>query len=343
MTQIAYFWRNHHNNLTKVLLIRFSSIGDIVLTTPVIRNLKEQMHGGVELHYLTKRTFAGILEHNPHLSKVHTIEKSTNEVMHTLRQEQYDYVVDLHGNLRSRRVVSGLQVLDFRFRKYNFEKWLLVNFGIDRMPKVHIVDRYMATLKAFGIVNDGKGLDYFLPEAGLPERQDLPEAHRAGYIAMPIGAAHWRKRPREAQYIQLCQHLQHPVVLLGGPDEQAMGERIALACGPRVLNMAGACTLHASAWYVRESHLVITPDTGLMHIAAAFKKPIISLWAATVPAFGMAPYLNEALDTRIQAYHLSKRPCSKLGTRCKYKACRCVDELPMEQAWLEANGPAWQP
>jgi heptosyltransferase-2 len=322
--------------LTKILIIRFSSIGDIVLTTPVIRNLKEQMHGGVEIHYLCKAQFEGLLEHNPHISKLYTIEKSTNEVIDALKAEEYHYVIDLHRNLRSARVKAALKVLDFTFEKYNWQKWLLVNLGIDRMPHLHIVDRYMATVTHFGIENDLKGLDYFLPENELAPQPALPESHRQGYIAMPIGAAHWRKRLRNGQYITLCKALNMPVLLLGGPGEQADGQEIAAACGPLVHSLAGACSLHASAWHVRESKLVITPDTGLMHIAAAFKKPIISLWTATVPAFGMYPYLNGALDLRVEPDHLRKRPCSKLGTRCLYKECRCVDELPLEHVWKAA-------
>lgn len=311
----------------------------MVLTTPVLRNLSRGMHGGAEIHYLTKARFRTVIEHNPYIAKIHTIERSTNEVIGALKAEKFDYVIDLHRNLRSVRVRKALGVLDFVFKKYNFQKWLLVNFGINRMPDLHIVDRYMATLKAFGVENDGKGLDYFLPENGLPSAADLPEVHRAGFVAVVIGAAHWRKRPREAWYIEVCKALGRPVALLGGPSDRDLGERIAAACGPQVWNAAGAFSLHGSAWLVRESRAVITPDTGLMHIAAAFKKPLVSVWGATVPEFGMYPYLPGPNTLRVQAHHLTKRPCSKLGTRCKYKECRCIDELPLDDAAAAVN--AW--
>ncbi len=298
------------------------------------------MHGGVEIHFLCKGAFKPLVEHNPYLSKVYAIDKSTNEVKAELLAEEYHYVIDLHRNLRSARVKAALKVLDFTVEKYNWQKWLLVNFGLNRMPKLHIVDRYMATLGQFGVSNDGAGLDYFLPEKGLPQRNDLPESHRDGYVALCIGAAHWRKRLRAQQYEAICEKLMLPVILLGGPQDKELGESIAAKLGPGVINLAGTCSLHHSAWYVRESSLVITPDTGLMHIAAAFKKPIISVWAATVPDFGMYPYLNESLDLRVQAEHLSRRPCSKLGTRCKYKSCRCVDEIPLERIWEAANAHA---
>ncbi len=323
--------------MTKVLIIRFSSIGDIVLATPVVRNLKNQMHGGVEIHYLIKKQFSSIVDANPHISKVYAIEKSTNEVIDQLKSEQYDYIIDLHRNLRSMRVKKALKVLDFSFEKLNWQKWLLVNFGINNMPDVHIVDRYMACIAPFSVKNDNAGLDYFLPEKNEDVAKMLPTTHQNGYIAMAIGAAHWRKKLRREQYIDLCKRIQFPIVLLGGPDDKSEGEEIALASGAHVWNAAGGFDLNGSASIIKDSKLVITPDTGLMHIAAALKKPIISLWAATIPGFGMYPYQNQALNEMVQADHLKKRPCSKLGTKCKYSTCKCIDELPLDQVILAAE------
>jgi heptosyltransferase-2 len=294
------------------------------------------MYQGVEIHYLTKNAFQSILEPNPYVSKVFGIEKSTNEVIDQLKEERYDYIIDLHVNLRSMRVKKALKMLSFSFKKYNLQKWLLVNFGVNRMPDMHIVDRYIDTLRAFKIENDNKGLDFFFSEDKEPTVA-MPENLAEGYTAVAIGAAHWRKKPRVQQYIELCQALQSPVALIGGPAEKTDGETIASACGQKVWNAAGSTSLQESASLIKNASLVITPDTGMMHIAAAFKKPIISLWGATVPEFGMYPYQNENLDERIQASHLKKRPCSKLGTKCKYKECRCIDELPLKKVVDLAN------
>jgi ADP-heptose:LPS heptosyltransferase len=289
------------------------------------------MYDGVEIHYLTKAKFRSLVDVNPYITKVHAIEKSTNEVIDVLVAEQFDYVIDLHKNLRSARVKRKLRMLSFAFEKLNWQKWLLVNFGINRMPSEHIVDRYMATLKAFGIKNDNKGLDFFWSEKGKEEKLALPESHLNGYIGVGIGAAHWRKKLRLSQYIEMCRNLNYPVVLLGGPSESTEGEKIAAECGALVYNSAGKCSLEVSATIIKECELLITPDTGIMHIAAALKKPIISIWGATVPEFGMYPYQNEALNEMVQAEHLKKRPCSKLGTKCKYKPCKCIDELPLNK------------
>lgn len=303
----------------------------MVLTTPLVRNLKNQMYEGVEIHYLTKNKFRSIVDSNPYITKVYGIDKSTNEVIEDLKAERYHYIIDLHRNLRSARVKRALKELSFSFEKYNWEKWLLVNFGINKMPKEHIVDRYMATITRFDIQNDNEGLDFFIPEGKELAKDRIPESHRNGFIALGIGAAHWRKKPRKEQYITLCTQLNYPIALVGGPDEKELGEEIASASGSHVWNTAGALSLNESASLVQQCRLIITPDTGIMHIAAAFKKPIISLWGATVPDFGMYPYQNEELNEMIQADHLDKRPCSKLGTKCKYKECRCIDELPLER------------
>jgi len=315
--------------LTKVLIIRFSSIGDIVLTTPVIRNLKEQIYGEVEIHYLTKKPFAAILEPNPHLSKIYTIEKSTNEVVSQLKDESYDYIIDLHKNLRTARVKRALKSLSFSFNKLNWEKWLLVNFGINKLPDIHIVDRYMESLKAFGIKNDNRGLDFFIQDKD--RELSIPESHQNGFIAVGIGAAHWRKKLRTSQYVEICRKIDFPIALLGGPSESEEGRKITEEVGDRAWNTSGSTTIGQTAFLIEKCQLLISPDTGIMHIAAALKKPIISIWGATIPGFGMYPYQNENLNKMIEASHLDKRPCSKLGTKCKYKPCKCIDEMPLNE------------
>ncbi|NTW26555.1 MAG: glycosyltransferase family 9 protein, partial [Lentimicrobium sp.] len=147
----------------KILIIRFSSIGDIVLTTPVVRGLSCQ-YKDAEIHFLTKRRFSAIVESNPYINKVYTIDTNVSEVMSQLRRESYHHIIDLHNNLRSYQVIIGLLRPFHRFRKLNFRKWLLVRFRLRVMPPVHIVDRYMKTVKKLGVVNDEQGLNFFIPE-----------------------------------------------------------------------------------------------------------------------------------------------------------------------------------
>ncbi len=307
--------------MKKILLIRFSSIGDIVLTTPVIRCLKNQL--GAEIHFLTKRPFLPLLEANPHLDKIFTIENKIVEVLPILKSEHYDYIIDLHKNLRSFQVQWALHSKTFSFDKLNFEKWLLVNFRINRLPKIHIVDRYFQATKPIDVVNDGQGLDYYFPKNFNGK---LP-AQGIKYIAIAIGAAHQTKRLPTKKIIELCKKSTLPVQLLGGSDEANEGEQISKDAGNHVTNYCGKLSLHESAKIIQHAHLVITHDSGMMHIAAAFQKEIVSIWGSTVTDFGMTPYYGDQLNKNqtFQVEGLSCRPCTKIGfAKCPKGHFRCM-------------------
>jgi ADP-heptose:LPS heptosyltransferase len=128
--------------------------------------------------------------------------------------------------------------------------------------------------------------------------------------------------------------LNQPVLLLGGPEDKAKGEAIALEAGTLVHNACGQLNINQSASLVEQARAVITHDTGLMHIAAAFRKRIVSIWGNTVPALGMYPYYPVGYDhlSSIQEVTgLRCRPCSKLGyPSCPRKHFRCMNEISEE-------------
>ena len=318
--------------IVKVLIIRFSSIGDIVLTTPVIRNVKQQLNAGdVEVHFLSKRAFAPILENNPYIDKFHWIDEKVAPVLDELKAERFDYIFDLHNNLRSRQVKSALGILSFTFKKFNIEKWILVNFKINKMPDVHIVDRYMDTTKAFKIENDNRGLDYFIPEDQHVDVSQFPEAFSGGYVAFAIGGQHEGKMLPNHKIIAICDRLSTPVILLGGKEDAANGEAIAQNSTNTVFNACGKFSINQSASILDQSLAVITHDTGLMHIASALKKKVISIWGATVPEFGMYPYLPGEGSKIIEPKGVS-RPYSKLGNKQWYKpAFKGMEKIDVEE------------
>ncbi len=312
-------------NKIKVLVIRFSSIGDIVLTTPVLRALQTQLDGEVEIHYLTKKSMKGILENNPRISKIYCIEKATGEVLPELLEEEFDYVIDLHRNVRSAMVKRKLKMLDFTLEKRNWEKWLLVNFGINKLdPKEHIVTRYLDTLRPFGVVPDELGLEYHFPSFLQNETPAIQN-----YTALVLGATHEGKQLSEGQWKDLVQGIEGNIVLLGGEKEAALGERLS-KLNPLALNQSGKCSLDESAHFIQHADVVVTGDTGLMHIAAAFNKIIVSVWGCTSPALQMAPYKPHELNRIIEPSNHPKRPCSKLGDKCKYGKGeqRCITSIP---------------
>ncbi len=332
----------------KFLIIRFSSIGDIVLTTPVIRCLKKQL-ATAEVHYLTKAAFRPILKANPYVDRIHTLtDNDLDATIEELKKEDFDYVIDLHHNLRTWKVKRGLKKQAFSFDKLNVEKWLLTNIKIDKMPDRHIVDRYLDTLKTFNVVNDGAGLDYFIPADEELKPTDIPTAHQAGYIGLVIGAAHATKRLPLHKLEAICKGARHPLILLGGPEDAETAKKLAAIDPIKIYNACGQFKLNESAALVRQAKMIVTHDTGLMHIAAAFKRPVISIWGNTVPEFGMYPYYGDNYlfhyrqgaqrlfgDLPYQIMEikgLSCRPCSKIGyDKCPKRHFKCMEQQPVDQ------------
>lgn len=320
----------------KFLIIRLSSIGDIVLTTPVIRCLKKQLPDS-EIHYLVKESFLPVIQHNPYIDKIKTLSHSWELMMHELRDENYDYIIDLHHNLRTLRIKNALRKKSFSFYKLNIEKYIYTSLKINLLPRIHIVDRYMKTVESFGVKNDGAGLDYFIsPNEEVPQK-DIPASHQAGFIACVIGGAHGTKKWPVHKWKEFCKKIDHPVILLGGKEDIISANEISTVDPVKVYNACGKFSINESADLIRKSKLVVSNDTGLMHIAAAFQKTIISLWGNTVPSFGMYPYYGEDRGTNelpydiLQTNKLWCRPCSKIGyDKCPLGHFKCMEKIMVD-------------
>lgn len=310
----------------KILVVRFSSIGDVVLTTPVVRCLKEQLKN-TELHYITKSAFKSVLEGNPYIDRILTINKSVDEVIDVLKQEQYDYVVDLHNNVRTLRLKRALKVKSSAFPKKNFSKLLLTTFKINRMPKVHVVDRYFEAVKVLGVKNDLKPCDFFLSENDVV---DLASYHlvEKNFIAVAMGAQFATKQMPVSLMAEILGQIEKPIVLLGGrTDLERAAELSALLENKQVIDLCGKLSLRQSAFMTKVCSKLLTGDTGLMHIASCFETQIVSVWGNTVPDFGMYAYApqNPSLYSIHEVNGLSCRPCSKIGYKeCPKKHFNCM-------------------
>ncbi len=314
----------------RFLIIRFSSIGDIVLTTPVLRAIHEQIDADAEIHFLTKNRFVPLLRHNPRIHSVYGIEKATAEVTEELLAADFDYIIDLHSNIRSSMVKRALKMIDFTVDKRNLDKWLLVRFGKDRLQGEHIVQRYLKTLKAFGVEEDQKGLEFHIPES---QQISAPEAGlSAPYFCIALGAQHKGKTMTTLLIEAVIKGVEAPFALLGGPEDAEKGEQLVRRLGSRVMNFAGSCSIHQSASIIAQSSGIVTGDTGLMHIASALNVPVLSVWGCTSPALGMSPYRPHPDSLIIEPVDRKRRPCSKLGDRCKYgKENRCITVVEANQ------------
>ena len=325
----------------KILLIRFSSIGDIVLTSPLLRCIRNQ-RSDAEIHYLTKAAFRGVVVHNANIDKVHLLENDLESVIEALKAEKFDYVADLHNNVRSLRVKKALDVpATHAFPKLNIRKWLLVNFRIKSvMPDASIVERYFEALKPMGIHNDGLGLEFQIPQTAVTSQNDIPTSHWTGYVAAVIGGSYQTKKFPVEKWREFCEKIPYPVMLLGGPDDRDEGQQIASLDPIKIYNSCGKFNLSESADLIRKSRVVISNDTGLMHIAAAFKKPIVSLWGNTSPELGMFPYYGgnnlhdrvNPLSILAENDKLRCHPCSKLGYgTCPRGHFKCMKSLDVDK------------
>lgn len=314
----------------KILIVRFSSIGDIVLTTPVVRAVKQQLNT-TEIHFITKKSFASLLAKNPHISKLYTIEKSVTEVLDELKAEKYDVVIDLHKNIRTLRLKQALGVKSYAFDKLNFQKWLLVNFKVDKLPNVHIVERYFEAVKEIGVVNDGKNCELFFDESAKVDTLKSFDLQPKSFVAVAVGAQFATKVMPEKLLIEVLKKVEHPIVLLGGPTDVERSRAIENGLqqhSQKVINAVNQFSLAQSASIVAQSQVLLTHDTGLMHIATCYNTPIVSVWGNTVPAFGMYPYYpsNPELLSIHEVLNLNCRPCSKIGYEsCPKKHFNCMN------------------
>ena len=249
-----------------------------------------------------------------------------------LKSEKFDFILDLHRNIRSRIIKSRLRIPASTYPKDRRKILLHTRFKIGKLPDRHTVDRYAAALKPLQCKLDDQGLEFFLPDSYRQEAQDqiAQQFPAARPVAVVLGGKFATKKWPTAYFIQLLNALQRPAILLGGPDETVEAAEISQALTIPHHNAVGKIDLLQSAALMAGSTLVITHDTGLMHIAVALKLPTVSIWGSTVPELGFAPYRSpNALI--VQHPDLSCRPCSKLGhDKCPKGHFKCMKELTPE-------------
>jgi ADP-heptose:LPS heptosyltransferase len=310
----------------KILIIRFSSIGDIVLTTPVIRCVKKQIQNA-EVHFLTKSKFLEIVTNNPYIDKIITIDNSIDEVLKVLKKQNYDYVIDLHNNLRTLKLKKTLAKTSFSFPKLNIQKWIYVNFKINKLPNIHIVDRYFKAVEKLNVVNDLQPCDYYLSDSDFFDVKKQFKIDK--FMTIALGAQFYTKRIPLSLLIKIVENKNLPIVFLGDLNDKKIGDELINNFPDKTLiNLCGSLSLNQSASVLKQSELLLTGDTGLMHIASAFQIKTISVWGNTVPDFGMYPYFptNKEMFSIHEVNELKCRPCSKIGFQeCPKKHFSCMN------------------
>ncbi len=303
-------------------------MGDIILTSPIIRCLKEQT--GAEIHFLVKESFTELVNYNPHISKVISFSGSMNEIKDQLTNENYDQVIDLQKNRKSTSIAASLKIPLVSFNKVNIWKWLLVQSGFNFLPNKHLIDRYFDALTSLNISNDYKGSEIHIPEAVIIaiEKLKLPPQ----YIVIGVGAQHKGKCLSEDQLTHVIIKSSIPIILLGGPRERDLSQTLAsLETTTVIHNLVGSTSILESAEIIRTGTLVLSGDTGTMHMASAFSIPQVSVWGCTKPILGMFPYMAANTSVILEPEEHDKRPCAKLGDKCKYAPNWCIQSILPER------------
>jgi lipopolysaccharide heptosyltransferase II len=324
----------HNSTIPNVLAVRFSSIGDILLTTPLLRAIRHS-HPGARVTVLTKREYVPLLSHNPHVSLVLGLSpnRSLLSLAAELRADRYTHLLDLHDNLRSRALrllVPG------RWRTYPKHRlaraWLIRakrNRYRDRRP---VAERYFSAARDLGVQADGYPPDFFLgPEAGeqvVDWLRTVGLEKESNIVALAPGAAHATKRwPLEHWQALLARNLESgaAVVIVGGPGDADLGASLIKEHSGRVANAAGVFGLQGTGALLQHARVVVSGDTGVMHMATAVGTPVVSLFGPTVEAFGFFPYTPQASVVELP---LPCRPCTAQGSsRCPLGHHRCMIDI----------------
>jgi len=318
----------NYNLKEKVLIIRFNSIGDIVLTTPVVDALYAK---GYEVHYLVKSSFASLLTPNPNIFKVWELQSDLSSVIANLKLEDFDFIIDLHNNLRSSKVKRSLKVKSYTFDKPRIKYFLLTRLGIRLKPEPHIVNRFLSVIKPIvGSVKNAETTFFFNVFSDKLDLEALPKS----YIVIAVGAAFKTKTiptDKLAEFINKCDD---EIVLIGGADDVGNANLVVENSNRKIINLVGVISLSDSARVVHKSKMLITGDTGMMHIGAALDVPMINIFGSTHQILGYTPFYgkNTNKSTIIENTELSCRPCTKQGRDyCPKGHFKCMNAISVDQ------------
>jgi heptosyltransferase-2 len=308
----------------KILIIRFNSIGDIVLTSPVIKALDEK---GYEVHYLSKISYRSLLLNNPRVKKHIGLETDLSEVIDLLKNEGYAYVIDLHNNLRSNRVSRALKLPTYVLKKHPVRLFLMTRLHTAIQQQKHIVDRFMRVVAPL-LDNEVKPqVEFYIPKEAKDKVENLNLPDR--YISISVGAAFETKQMPIVLLRKIIEGIDLPIVLLGGRDDVAKGKELEDYNPANIINLCGLLNIEASAEIIRKSVVLLSGDTGLMHIAAALDTNIVAIYGSTHPVLGYTPYYNgDSKAVIVENGQLKCRPCTKQGRNtCPKGHFKCMKDL----------------
>lgn len=317
----------------KIGIIRFSSIGDIILCTPIFRWLKDNI-ADVEVVFLTKKGFTDLLKGNPNIDRI--LAWDDPQCRQDWKNENFDFIIDLHNNLRSRRATFDHWFVPIsRLKKQNLRKTLMVLFKNTKLLECSpITERIMQTVKSLGDVSSyNSTLDFF--NLSQPKNIEFPME----YGVIVLGGSFKTKQIPSEKVVDIINKVDNKWVLIGGPQDKNIAASVVENCnvGNSIMNLVGEISIPESAYCIQKSNITITSDTGMYHIAVALGKPVAVFWGNTVPEMGMvAPNKELGKMVHMEVENLSCRPCSKLGfDKCPKGHFRCMMDQNIDSLFKE--------
>ncbi len=326
----------------KIGVVRFSSIGDIVLTTPLIRVIKENIKNA-EIIFLTKREYSELLSTNPNISKIISFDEGNfTKFLSTVRKEKFDLFIDLHLIPRSILTIGFAQSRKRVFyKKQRLARQFMVNFKMGR-PTRHVIDLYLDCLKPFSLKIHNKNPEIFLTQ---PMENGVKTFLKKNRIKKPVvviapGAKRYTKRWEAENFGNLCnlliERMNTEIFILGSDEDKGVAEDVKSAIRHRVYDLTGRTSLLQTAAFLKECSVLITNDTGPMHIATAVGTPVVAIFGPTVPEFGFAPYGERNRTIQIP---LPCRPCSLHGSsECKKGHFKCMRFIKPDDVYDKVVG-----
>ncbi len=326
------------NRLTlrmKILIVQCKSLTRVVQSTPIVRALKTQLDA--EVYYLTSKELILCISANPYIKAYYAIEDDSNRM-------SFDILIDLQNSRLTRRLnIQASQI--FRYRNEGFKEWLFFKFQINQLPNKHLIDRYFKMIAPIGIKEDSLGLDYFIPTKDEVEPTWLPGSHQSRYAAVCIAASAKTMQLSKSRLIELCDRINKPIVLIGTREDQSLGDEIVHFFEPGtseeeleieqlnkkaiIFNACGKFNINQQASLIKNSSWVFSYQNDTMHIAAAFKKKVYTIWGSSSPYLGEYPYRTSFVI--FENKQLSCRPCSRTGyNKCPKGHFKCMNSLTFD-------------
>jgi heptosyltransferase-2 len=294
-------------SFNKILIIRLSSLGDIILTFPLLKKLR-QKYPDSKIHFLTKSRFAELVSLNPNVDRIIQMDDSLKNTRKEVKKENYDLIIDIHKNFRSIFLSSFNAKKVLRYSKENFKKFLLVKLKINLFKEViPVYKKYLLTLKT--LLSSDTDYQFTISDLKFVKKRIYEEK----YVVVAPASRHFTKTYPAEKFIEFINKNSKERFVLVGDDtegENNICSDIESKC-ENVINKCGKLNMTELANIIYNSEYVICNDSAILHLSEALGKRVVAIFGSTVKEFGFFPQLKESKVLEVKG--LKCRPCTHIG------------------------------